>query len=286
MKIPTEGIAFFDSGIGGLTVLAECRKRLPNMPFYYYGDNARAPYGNLSAKKIFRYTDAAFRLFRRLNVQAVVIACNTVTAVCVKTLRQKYAFPIIGAEPAVFPAARKGGEIFILTTKATHQSEKFQALCQSARAEYPQANVCAFSCDSLAGEIEKHICDKAYDFTALLPRGNPTSVVLGCTHYIYIKEAIRKFYGCDVMDGNQGIAEMLCKKLLKANEKVGLPTDFIKNRDGQPRLTTPLKGIASKWNKYQPKRTKSCKISTKQGEIFFLGKCGVVNKTQYEQMFV
>ena len=156
MGIPKGGIAFFDSGIGGLTVLNECKKRLPWETFYYYGDNKRAPYGNLSAEKIKKYVARAFKRFQRLRVKAVVLACNTVTAVCVEELRMKYPFPIIGAEPAVLPAAKGGCETFVLTTRATYESKRFQALLKKAASLYPKTKISAFPCDGLAGEIEKN----------------------------------------------------------------------------------------------------------------------------------
>lgn len=81
MQIPQGGVAFFDSGIGGLTVLAKCKQRLPNEIFYYYGDNERAPYGNLPPDQIERYVFQAFDELQSLKIKAAVIACNTATAV-------------------------------------------------------------------------------------------------------------------------------------------------------------------------------------------------------------
>ncbi len=219
MGIPRGGIAFFDSGIGGLTVLAACRKRLPDEIFYYYGDNRRAPYGNLPVKKIRRYVFRAFRAFEKLKVRAVVLACNTVTAVCVEALRKKYSFPIIGAEPAISLGAKEGGEVFVLSTRATYESERFSRLCCQAAEKFPKAKIRAFACDGLAGAIEKRITDCDVDFTSFLPRGNPQIVVLGCTHYVYIAERIKKFYDCEVVDGNEGIAARLCAVLQSKNEK-------------------------------------------------------------------
>ena len=131
MNVPKGGIAFFDSGIGGLTVLAECQKYIKSNIFYYYGDNARAPYGNLSSAVVQSYVKEAFDLFADLQVKAAVVACNTVTALCVESLRNHYAFPIIGAEPAITLAARQTeGEVLILATKGTLESERFRLLCQ------------------------------------------------------------------------------------------------------------------------------------------------------------
>ena len=97
-------IAFFDSGVGGLSLLVACAERYPRERYLYFGDNANAPYGNRGAAEIRRLTQRAFERLARYPVAAAVIACNTVTAECVDFLREKYAFPIVGVEPAVRPA--------------------------------------------------------------------------------------------------------------------------------------------------------------------------------------
>ncbi len=215
MRIPKGGIAFFDSGIGGLTVLADCKKVMEGELFYYYGDNGNAPYGNLPPKKIKRYVQKAFRLFARLRVRAVVLACNTATALCVEELRKKYPFPIVGAEPAVLQAAKNGGEVLVLATKATCQSARLQTLLRKAHVRYPHAKVTLAPCEGLAGEIEER--GAKGDFTEHLPNATPKSVVLGCTHYIYIKEQIQSFYRCNVVDGNGGIAKRLRALMQSSN---------------------------------------------------------------------
>ena len=278
------GVGVFDSGIGGLTVLAECQKQLPNTLFYYYGDNNHAPYGNRSAKDIARLTNKAFRLFNRLKVKAVVIACNTVTAVCIDELRKKYSFAIIGTEPAVFTAAKKGGEVLVLTTRATFESERFRSLCSRAQTKYPQARIMPCACDGLAGEIERCFRCGDSDFSRFLPRGNPTTVVLGCTHYIYIKEVVQKFYGCDVIDGNYGVAMQL-SEVLRREEKSNLFLKRRKNRDLQPHLTTMYKK-GKKANKCLRFSAKGDDINRKRQNVKFLGKSRKINEMQYEQMFI
>jgi len=281
VKIPKGGIAFFDSGIGGLTVLAACRKALPDALFYYYGDNHHAPYGNLPPKKIRRYVRRAFARFARLKVCAVVIACNTATAVCIEELRKRYAFPIIGTEPAVFTAAKMGGEAFILTTRATFESERFKGLCKAAERKYPHAKLIPIPCDGLAGAIEKRLGERGYDFTSFLPRGKPDSVVLGCTHYVYIEEAVKKFYTCPVVHGNVGIAFRLRSVLSKKENATANPQKIGIGRERQPHLTTRNRRtfFFLRRKEFLPQN------QTKNGGIIFLGKGKVVNKTQYEQMF-
>ena len=249
MSIPKGGVAFFDSGIGGLTVLAECRKRLPFFTFYYYGDNARAPYGNLPSDKIERYVLEIFQEFESLQPSAAVIACNTATALCIDVLREKYSFPIIGVEPAVFLAAKEGGEIFVLATKATCESERFNALCERAEKTYPHATIRPFACPLLAGTIEKHLTDQDFDFSLHFPKGKPQSIVLGCTHYVFIKEQIESFYGATTYDGNAGVASRLCNFVdnlanplygLNCGEKFSPIESGTTNRDERPLFATPL----------------------------------------------
>ncbi len=259
MKIPRGGVVFFDSGIGGLTVVAECRKRNTDYPFYYYGDNRHAPYGNLSTKKIEKYTLQAFRRLEKYQPIAAVVACNTVTAVCIEKLRAKYSFPIIGAEPAVRLAAKTGGEIFILSTRATYESNRFRRLCLRVEKEYPRAKLRAFPCDELAGEIERGLFHGEKDFSAFLPQGQPSIVVLGCTHYVYIRKQIEKYYRCPVLDGNEGIA----RRIKDVLERKNAFSNHQRPHDGE----------------------KGGKMQGNQGGIFFLGGRKNLNKRIYEQMF-
>ena len=273
MYVLKGGVVFFDSGIGGLTVLNECRKRLPNATFYYYGDNARAPYGNLPSERIERYVLEIFEKLERLQPCAAVIACNTVTALCVELLRKKYPFPIIGAEPAVFSAAKGGGEIFALATKATCESERFRELCNRAKEKYPSAIIRPFACESLAGAIEKHLTDQNFDFSSLFPKGNPASVVLGCTHYVFIKDQIKTFYNVPTYDGNAGMANRLCDfvdKLpnplygLNCGELYSAEKRGLTNREKQPLSATALF----------------------HAPVYFLGSQKELNERVFEQMFV
>ncbi len=325
MRIPQGGVAFFDSGVGGLTVMATCRRLLPALPFYYYGDNGRAPYGNRTPAQILRYVTRVFDKFEKRKVAAAVLACNTATAVCVEKLRKRYSFPIIGTEPAVHLAAKNGGEIFVLSTRATYESPRYQALCKRAEERYPNARIHLYPCDNLAGEIERRLGEKGVDFTAHLPRGSPDIVVLGCTHYPYIREQIEGFYGCKVVDGNEGIARRL-KEILKKNsakkeaeteaKKVGWkegfkglfeekntpknsPNHFCPPPSAFPpsigEATTPAhpkKGkrlLREKLNKrsfFTKEDSPQPQESKGEGEIFFLGRWKRRNKKIFKQMFV
>lgn len=206
MDIHTKKVVVFDSGIGGLTVLSACRTLLPSVNYFYYGDNANAPYGNKTNKEIQTLVFNAFKEIAKVRPDIAVIGCNTATAVCVEGLRKVYPFPIVGAEPAILPAAKEGGKIYVLTTSATAKSGRLNRLTDRAKTCYPNSEIVICPCEGLAGAIERNCGVTDFDYSPYLPAGNPRSVVLGCTHYIYIKEQIRKHYGVDVYDGNLGIA--------------------------------------------------------------------------------
>ena len=113
-------IGFFDSGIGGLTLLAECVRRMPEERFIYLGDNDRAPYGNRPQREIKEFVFQGFSLLSAYPLKGGVIACNTATAVAAEALRETVPFPVLGVEPAVRPALLSGAErVLVLATRAT-----------------------------------------------------------------------------------------------------------------------------------------------------------------------
>ncbi len=225
MKIKKGKIVFFDSGVGGLTLLKECVQRYPREEYLYFGDNARAPYGNLGKEKVMDYASEAFEYFNCLQVRAAVIACNTVTAVCAEKFRSRYSFPVFGVEPAVRPAMLSGGRVLVLATRATVESEKFRKLV--LKWENPNAEIIVRAVPELAGEIEKNIYNLSdFKVEKFLPDIACDSVVLGCTHYIFLKERIGAFYGCPIYDGNEGTVKNLGGRLhLQEGANNGLSTD-------------------------------------------------------------
>lgn len=299
MKIPVNGVSFFDSGIGGLTVMHACRARLPNEIFYYYGDNDHAPYGNLPTETLRSYVAEAFALFQNLQVKAVVLACNTVTACCVEDLRREYSFPIIGAEPAVLSAGKEGGKILALATVATCKSARFQKLCQNANEKYPNAEIIPMPCPCLAGEIEEKITRlQTSEFALPLPPERPDGVVLGCTHYIYIKKKIQAFYGCKTYDGNQAIAKRL-ETVLKSETSPCRdwqpPSDNStkndRDRERRPLLSQPIFLEKNERNPNEQKMNKNSFFTENSLKIagentYFIGKSRKINQKIYEQMFV
>lgn len=205
-------IGVFDSGIGGLTVLKEIDSALGGATLYYYGDNYNAPYGGKSADEILSLTLPAFDEFLSLGVDVAVVACNTVTAVCIDKLRALYPYKIIGTEPAVVPAVRACGGAVVLCTRATAKSERFSSLLARAGGK-----VSAYVPEDLAGDIERHAGD--LNGVRLFNHFYPPffkkfpCAVLGCTHYIFLKRRISEYLSLPVIDGNRGTALHLVKEL-------------------------------------------------------------------------
>ena len=202
-------IVFFDSGVGGITLLKEFLTRCPSAPCAYFGDNENAPYGNRAEGEIRRLAENAFGRIALLSPRAAVIACNTVTAECADALRKKYSFPIVGIEPAVRPAAAAVGKgrILLLATHATLASARVRELI---RKNCGQCTIVPHCPALLAGEIERNIFDLSrIRLETHIPRGGYAAVVLGCTHYIFLRERIGEFCRCPVFDGNAGTADHL-----------------------------------------------------------------------------
>ena len=213
------GIGIFDSGFGGLTFLKEAKSLMPDERFIYYGDNKNAPYGNKSEEQIYNLSASAFEYFEKIGVKAAVVACNTVTAECIDRLRERFKYKIFGMEPAVKVAHKelKGEKFLVMATDATLKSERIKKLFEN----YPELEILKTS--ELAGEIEKQIFDlEKIDLMRYfkgIDAGKYRGAVLGCTHYIYLKERLKKFFpDWSFFDGNKGTALNLKKYL----EKEGL----------------------------------------------------------------
>lgn len=215
-------VCFFDSGIGGLNLMRACAEKLPFADFAYFADNYNVPYGKLGNETIVSLVDEKFSRMEKMHCAAAVIACNTATAVCAEYLRKKYAFQIIGIQPAVKQAAKEGGRIAVLATEATANSPSFLKLM----ARYGTADTKVYALADLAVQIEENIFDlDKLDVKALLPTFDADAVVLGCTHYIFLKEQIQKLYSCKVYDGLLGTADHL-RSILGISDHFGLNDKF------------------------------------------------------------
>jgi len=239
----TAPIAVFDSGVGGISVLRELVKLCPEENYLYFGDSANAPYGEKTTQEVRELTlQAADMLFAR-GAKALVVACNTATAAAISLLRQTYPDAIvIGIEPALKVAADHfpTGNIGIMATAVTLREEKLAHQLE----RFPQAQVVRIPAPGLVELIEQGKTDAPETVrlleTCLAPYiGKLDALVLGCTHYPFVKETISSILGPQVqlLDGGAGTARQTKRCL----EQAGLLSDgpgsvTIENSLGTPRM--------------------------------------------------
>ena len=231
-------IGVFDSGVGGISVLRELVKILPQEHFIYFGDSANAPYGNRTTEDIRRLTLSAAQELVERGCKALVIACNTATAAAINDLRSAYPdLIIVGIEPALKVAADRfpGGHIGVMATPVTLREEKFAQ--QLSR--FPDAAVSVIPVSGLVELIEAGKTDAAETETLLRPILEPfigklDALVLGCTHYPFAKTAIQNILGekTVLLDGGEGTARETKRRL----ESAGL----LAEGDGQVQLENSL----------------------------------------------
>jgi glutamate racemase len=212
-------IGVFDSGVGGISVLRHLVSELPHESFRFFGDSANAPYGDKSRLEIRALSERIVDDFLSQGAKAIVIACNTATSASASYLREKYAgVPIVGVEPALKPAALlpQHDRILVMATAATLRLEKFHQLEDEWAAD---SEVITVPCVGLVELIEKGDLDspEIHDLLESLLgryRGKVDSVVLGCTHYPFIRRQIADVVGdVPLLDGGEGTAHQLRRLL-------------------------------------------------------------------------
>ena len=217
-----QAIGVMDSGVGGISVLKHIHALLPNESLIYFADSKYAPYGSKTAAEITaRCMEIADFLIAK-DVKVLVVACNTATAAAIDAMRERYTLPIIGMEPAVKPAAEasKNGVIGVLATVGTLKSAQFAALLESYGRN---VKVVTQACVGLVECIERGELDtpetkaliRQYCMP-LLAEGADT-IVLGCTHYPFVKDVIREIVGEDIslIDTGAAVAKQLKRQLVE-----------------------------------------------------------------------
>lgn len=214
-------IGFFDSGVGGLSVLKEAMKLMPKEDYIYFGDSKNAPYGVREVEDVRKLTYKAVEFLLEKGAKAIVIACNTATSAAVASLRITYpSMPLVGIEPAVKPAVnlKREGPIIIMATPVTLKEKKFNNLIERYRQD---AQIIPMPCPGLMDfiesgnvngrEVQEYIRDKYEPF-----KGKKIgSIVLGCTHYPFIKPVIEDILGEDIpiIDGGFGTSVELMRRI-------------------------------------------------------------------------
>lgn len=221
-------IGIFDSGVGGLTVLKEVRKVLPNEQIYYFGDTARVPYGDKSRELIVRYSKQIVEFLLEKKVDAIVVACNTATSLALEELNRTFKTPIIGVIDAGVRTAlytTKENKIGVIGTVATIGSKKYEIEIKKRKDE---AEVYSKACPLFAPAVEEGITSgKLMKQIVKLYldelREKIDTVILGCTHYPLLKEIIKELYPeiqivDPAIETAYDLKEVLIKKSLLKND--------------------------------------------------------------------
>lgn len=217
-------IAVFDSGVGGISVLRALLKEMPDENYRYYGDSKNAPYGTKTLEEVRRLTISHVDCFIEEGAKAVVVACNTATSAAVRILRQKYPkIPIIGIEPALKPAvlSKNHPNVIVMATPMTIREEKFHNLMERYMG---MAHIIPLPCPGLMEYIE-HGDVQSAELELFLERlfepfekQKLDAVVLGCTHYPFVEQELRKVLGEGVklFEGGPGTARETKRRIVEA----------------------------------------------------------------------
>ena len=214
-------IAVFDSGVGGISVLKSLVEVMPNEDFIYYGDSANAPYGTKTLEQV--------RALTCEHAKGLVVACNTATSAAVRILREQYPdVPIVGIEPAVKPAMlfMENPRVLVMATPMTIREEKLKKLMDRYR---HLGEIIPLPCPGLMNFVERgdlygddvrqYLEELLYSYS----HGEIDAVVLGCTHYPFVRKMIQEVLGdrVRVFDGGNGTAREMKRRLAEK----GLLTD-------------------------------------------------------------
>lgn len=262
-------IGVFDSGIGGLSVLRALQKALPHERFVYLADNANAPYGEKTEAFVSQRTHAiAQHLLAQHQIKALVVACNTATAAAIHELRAHHSqLPLVGVEPALKPALAlsRTGRIGVIATRGTVGSDKFARLLASVQGE---AHFVVQACNGLALAIEqstlpdraeaaqKDIAQLLKTYTQSMGRfgtqaGDIDTLVLGCTHYVFVESALQALLGPHVQLVSTG--EAVARQTQRLLAAAGLLNTDSAKEVGQAMLLlttgdlTGLQAAAKRW---------------------------------------
>jgi glutamate racemase len=260
-------IGVFDSGIGGLSVLPALRAALPHEHLLYWADSAHAPYGEKGDDFVRQRSSAITEhLVLTHGIKALVVACNTATAATIAALRSTYPqLPIVGLEPALKPAAQltRTGRVGVMATQGTVNSEKFQRLLHSLEG---QADFVVQACPGLALAIEhsahpdtqtqahETVHGLLQRFTQAMGRfgtqpGDIDTLVLGCTHYVFVQDELQRIVGADVhcLSTGEPVAQQTRRLLeaagtLRTSADGAAQTQLLTNGD-----LAALQGAAQRW---------------------------------------
>jgi glutamate racemase len=209
----TAPVGVFDSGVGGLSVAREIRRALPAEHLLYVADTAYVPYGDRGDDEVRARTLAIGEWIQSQGAKVLVVACNTASGAALEALRERLAIPVIGLEPALKPAVResKARRVGVMATRGTIGSARFQRLVDNYAGG---VQVVRDPCPGLADLVEEGVLAgpeldaRMEDYVAPLREAGVDTVVLGCTHYVFVRDAIQQALGPEVrlLDSGEAIA--------------------------------------------------------------------------------
>ena len=245
-----DAIGVFDSGVGGLSIFAELNRILPNEDFLYFGDTANLPYGNKTKEELVEITKNIFDYFRTRNVKAVVMACNTTSAVTYDIIRNEYDFKIYPLVQNVSESIASEGwsKIGVFATKATINSHAYKRELQFYN---PNTEVFEVACPEWVQIVENSLM---YEISSIgniklyinkMLEKNPEKIILGCTHYPYLMEILSRFASADIfINPAKYFAEYIYNDLnnsgLLNNERNYEPKFYVSANSSQFKQTSKL----------------------------------------------
>jgi len=247
-------IAFFDSGLGGLSVLKTAYKLLPNENYIYYADSQNAPYGLKPESEIKKYIFKSINFLSTKNIKILVLACNTASSASIDELRKKFKFSIVGMEPAIKPAIEnnRNKKILVLATTFTLKAAKLENLRQKFDKENKVDKLALdklvfyaenFEFNSRA--VKEYLNNK---FKAINLNDYET-IVLGCAHFIFYKSVIKELIppDIDIIDGNYGTI----KNMIAILEKNKLLNNQNKKENNITFYSTGVRETEARVNKFK-----------------------------------
>jgi len=238
-KKNNQPIGVFDSGVGGLSVLRELQKKMPHENFVFLADQKYVPYGEKTKKElvslVYKITDY---LIKHHDIKMMVVACNTATCGAIAELRNKYSLPIVGTVPAIKPAAEKTRTktVGIISTPSTSKSKVLHALIKDYCRGVKMLNI---GCKNLEDVVEKgklnspEVSRLLVKFLKKVKDSKADYLVLGCTHYPFLKNIIQKIVGprINLIDSGNAIAKhtrsLLANNFLENNQKRSGETSYL-----------------------------------------------------------
>ncbi|MGD1921763.1 MAG: glutamate racemase [Pleurocapsa sp.] len=257
MKNSNQRIGLFDSGVGGLTVLREMYRQMPNESLLYFADSARLPYGTRSQTEILDFVREILDWMCNQNVKMIIMACNTSSALALEAVRQEYDIPILGVILSGAKAAVKVGKrIGVISTSATAKSHAYRQAIQEINS---QAEVWEIPCPKFVHLIEQnqlytaHTKNVALEYLRPLLNNNIDTLIYGCTHYRHLEKTIRSLLPSSVkiVDPAEHIvvaAEKELSALGLRNKQFPFPTHFYVSGSSKQ-----FADISQQWLGYKPR---------------------------------